>query len=125
MFIPATVEELDDECLAKTKKLKNITISPLNKNIKYLDDDNKIIVRKSDPKEDVFDTIIFNNRDIERAIIPNHIKYIKNGSFKNYKHLKTIEISEDSQIVTFPDDLFIHSSIKYLLIPKSVEEIGD
>lgn len=125
MFIPATVEELDDECLAKTKKLKNITISPLNKNIKYLDDDNKIIVRKSDPKEDVFDTIIFANRDIERAIIPNHIKYIKNVSFKNYKHLKTIEISEDSQIVTFPDDLFTHSSIEYLFIPKGVEEIED
>lgn len=77
-----------------------------------MDDDNKIIVGKSDPRSNVFDTIIFANRDIERAIIPKHIKYITKCSFEHCKRLKTIEFSKDSELISIGFYAFSSTAIK-------------
>ena len=58
-FILSSVENIDDEWFNHGSCLKTVTISPLNKHFKYLDQNNNIIVGKSDPKIDIFDTIIF------------------------------------------------------------------
>ena len=76
------------------KELKTVTISPSNKNFKYLDSKGQIIVGKSDKNKEIFSTIIFTNRDIEQATIPSCIKSIKSNAFEYCKQLDKIEIAE-------------------------------
>ena len=98
LFIPSSVEELKEGWCKKTNHLNNITISPNNQHFKYLDNNHQIIVKKSDTNTNNYDVIVFASRNIEYVTIPNSIKCIESNSFENCKHLRTIEISEDSEL---------------------------
>ena len=123
-FIPSNVEEIEDGWYESAEKLKTVTVSPLNKNFKYLDDNKQVIIEKSDKNKEVFDTIIFANRDIKQVTIPNFIQYIKPKAFENCK-LHVFEISDDSKLESFNNNLFTYSSIESLFIPASVKKIED
>ena len=125
IYIPSNVEELKDGCLNFTSKLTEITISPKNKNYQKLNGQPKIIIGKSDKNSDIFDTIVFAMHDIEYAKVQKQIKYIKPHAFENCDKLKTIEISEDSEIKRIEKYVISSSSIENLFIPKSVEEFDD
>lgn len=76
-----------DGCLLSNEKLTSITISPENPNFRYLDKEKKIIIGKSDPNNDIFDTIIVSCHDVSISIIPSTIKYIAPCAFeKCYNH---------------------------------------
>ncbi len=85
LFIPKNVERMKSLWCCLAYILNNVIISPSNKNFKYLDDEHQIIIGKSDAKSDMFDTIIFASRNIQRVTIPKNIKYIKCHAFDNCK----------------------------------------
>lgn len=122
--IPPNLSQIDDRWCFVSSNLKKVTISASNKNFKYLDDEHQIIVGKSDKNTEIFDTIIFANRCIKHSTIPQYIKYIKPHSFEKCKKLETLEIPENSQITSFPDN-FTSPLVKSIFIQLNVEVLGD
>ena len=61
-FIPASVEVLENWLYVYLYSIKTVTVSPSNKNYKYLDDNEQVIIGKSDTSKDVIDTIAFSNK---------------------------------------------------------------
>mgnify|MGYP001125455193 CR=1 FL=1 len=55
--IPESVENLEESWCKDLSYLTNVNLSPKNKNFKYLDDDHKIILSKSDKNEDIYKII--------------------------------------------------------------------
>ncbi|KAK8883602.1 hypothetical protein M9Y10_042696 [Tritrichomonas musculus] len=124
IFIPRNVERMKSRWCCKSSKLTNVIISPFNKNFKYLDDEHQIIIGKSDTKSDMFDTIMFASRNIQRATIPKNIKHIKGYAFDNCEQLKSLEIQKDSDLEKIGKFAFSKSSLKSIIIPKSVSKIS-
>ena len=122
--IPENVNNLQDGWCNYMDCLKSISIHPNNKNVKYLDNQNKIIVCKSDVNQDVFDVITFAALDIEKVVIPNYIRFLALGSFSDCNMLKSIEFSEDSKIQYIGNLCFSRTSICSISIPKYVKKIG-
>lgn len=110
LFIPATVDEIEDDWCECTEKLTTVIISPKNKHFKYFDNEHKIIVGKSDNNSEIFDTIIFASRDITEATIPEQIKYIPPNFFEKCSKLKSLKSSEDSEISTIYENFIPFSS---------------
>lgn len=123
LFIPEKVEDLKDEWCNYTNSLTNILVSPMNKNLKYLNEDKQIIIGKSNLFDDSFDSIFFANRNIEVAIIPSSIRYLKPSSFCNCNKLKTFEFQNDSNLVSIGQNCFAYSSLIDIKIPNHVIEI--
>ena len=74
LSIPSTVQKLEEGWCCQTQFLKQILISPKNEHFKYLDENRKIIVGKSNSKSEIFDVLIFACIDIEKVFIPSTIK---------------------------------------------------
>ena len=125
IFIPASVEVIEDECCDFASELKTVTISPSNKNFKYLGSKGQILIWKSDKNKDISDTIIFANRDIEEATIPNTIEYINQNAFENCESLLKIEFTQNSKYADIDKNTLFNSSIESLFIPASVEDLHD
>ena len=125
LFIPKNVERMKSLWCCLAYILNNVIISPSNKNFKYLDDEHQIIIGKSDAKSDMFDTIIFASRNIQRVTIPKNIKCIKGHAFDNCKQLKSVEFQKDSELAKINNFAFCDSSLESIIIPKSVSKIGN
>ena len=80
LFLPASIEKLEDTTFAHTFDLIDIEISQTHKYFKYNDD--QILISK--------DTILFANRDIETISFPQNVKRIGSFSFSNCKRLQSI-----------------------------------
>ena len=65
------------------KKLKYIDFDSNNINFKKYRND--LIIGKSDMNSDIFDRILYANRNIQQAIIPSFIKVISGNAFANSK----------------------------------------
>ena len=124
LFIPQSVEAIENSWCHNEDKLNSVVISPSNKNFSYLDEKHQIIVGKSDTKGDIFDTIIFANRDIQQITIPKHIKYIKTHAFYHCQQLKHFAIENNSELEKIGKFAFGHSSLKSIIIPKNVRKIS-
>ena len=120
--IPQKVERLEDGWCRWTSELTNISISPKNKNFKLFD--KKMIVGKSNINSEVYDILIFANRDIKEAIIPSSIKYISPFSFSYCSQLETIKFSEQPKIEIIGEYSFSCSSLENIDIPKGITKIG-
>lgn len=83
IYISAGIEEIQNGFCKNTPKLNKIIISPLNKHFKYIDDQEQIVARKSDNKNEVYDDIIFASRNISSATIPKYVKHIRSHSFED------------------------------------------
>lgn len=65
----------------------------------------------------------FSISSIETISIPRHVKIIKKNTFSFYPGLKTINFSEDSEVLKFENGCFTSSSINNIIMPSEVEEI--
>ena len=84
--IPSSIVNIEEGCFKGVLFLTNISISPNNQNYSYYDD--KFIVGKSDPKNDIFDVLIFARKDIKSAVIPSFICNIVPSAFEGCRFLK-------------------------------------
>ena len=72
------------------------------------------------------DNIFKNNEIIESIIIPNNIITIGDSAFYNCSNLKTVTISENSQLTTIENNAFYNCSLlSSIYIPVSVTSIGN
>ena len=74
---------------------------------------------------DIYDTIVFANRNIQNATIPKTIKFIDPCSFENCNQLKKVCIPDDSQLEIIGKLAFSNSSIVSFVVPKCVTKIGN
>lgn len=122
IFLPETVIELEEGWFCGVKEVK---ISPKNNHFKYLDNEQQIIVRKSDQNNQNFDTIAFANRNIKRATIPKTIKYIDSYAFEECEELEFLIIPDDSELINIGQQAFTGSSIKSFIVPKNICNINE
>lgn len=97
IFIPASVTELKDGWLGEIWSNISITIS--SENLNYKNFENKMIVVKSNPANDEFDSLILFNCDVSELTVPSSIKYITSYSLYHSK-LNVIEFSVDSELLS-------------------------
>lgn len=103
-------------------KLNHISISNKNKNFFYLNE--SLIISKSNPNDNVYDTIIFARRDIEKVNIPSFIKHINSYAFSNCYFFHSIFFSENSELLSIENCSFLRSNINEICIPNHVQTIG-
>ena len=125
IFIPSSVKELREGWCDGTSRLNQIIISPNNNRYKYLDDKQKIVVGKSDPENECYDTLVFGCREyiINQLIIPSDIKHIDASAFAGCL-FNDIEFTKDSELVSIGDCAFSLIGIEMISIPDHVKKIG-
>lgn len=98
LFLPASIEKLEDGWCHETPDLISIMISLDNKNFQFYN--NQILIGKNSEKDDKYEILYFANRNIEEITIPSSIKQIKPYSFENCHKLKYISFSKGSELKT-------------------------
>lgn len=101
--------------------LYDVVLSEDNKN--YIFDEQRIILGKSYQKSNVFDVVVFACRNIKKVTIQPWIRCIQKYAFQHCNCLKTVNISEDSELERIQDFAFFGSSIKSIIIPKKAKHI--
>lgn len=119
--IPANVSELKDSWCAGTLHLKNVSIAPDNLHFMYVN--NSVIIGKSDPKSDDYDTLHFARRDISKLVVPSFIKYISPYAFNQCHQLQAVEFPSQSQITSIGKHAFSFTSLRQISIPARVKHI--
>lgn len=122
--IPPSLEKLEEGWCRFALYLNDIFLSPNNNSYKYLDDNQKIVVGKSNPNEDNFDTLVFGCRDIDRLKIPSTIKYISSYAFSECR-IKCFEYEGDSQLEIIGKGALNLSSVTHFYIPRTVKKLKD
>lgn len=139
--IPSHVNEIKEGCISG---FVSVNVNPLNPYFKEFDD-GKIIIGKSSPSSDLFDSLVFCNRNIRKIKIPDFIKIIYpfafayseirsikipskvtkigHDSFYGCRHLEKIKFQKDSKIKIIENNLFLGSSLINIKIPKEVTTI--
>lgn len=59
-----------------------------------------MLVGKSDPNKDEFDSLLSADLNIEKAVVPSTIKYIKTNCFNNCRRLNTVEFQPNSKLIS-------------------------
>ncbi|KAK8835034.1 hypothetical protein M9Y10_019428 [Tritrichomonas musculus] len=121
IFIPKTVEVLEEGWCDSLPYLCDVVLSEDNKN--YIFDEQRIILGKSYKKSNVFDVVVFACRNIKKVTIQPWIRYIQKYAFQHCNCLQTVNISEDSELERIQDFAFFGSSIKSIIIPKKEKHI--
>ena len=121
--IPSKLVELGENWFTDTVKLKQINIMPNNPNFTLYDD--KFVLGKSNPQNENFDVLIFANRDLKTALVPNFIRIIGNYSFGRCENLENVEFSDDSELRIICENAFSLSEIKSITIPPKLIELKD
>lgn len=108
IYLPSKLEEIQEGwCMENNIKSNlEITISPKNRYIKFLDINHQIIRGRSDKTKEKLDSIVFVLKDIKDVKIPFHIKFIKMHSFSECKKLKKIEFPDNSELYCIETDAF-------------------
>lgn len=144
--IPSTVSELKKKWLFFTPRLKKVTIMPNNKLYKNYENDNRIVVGKSDINNDEYDSLIFVGRDVKTFVIPPsikiispqafalskieyvfispHVKKICKCAFQSCLKLKNVEIPKNSELQKIGKFAFNESFIEKVFIPPQITKIG-
>lgn len=113
----------EDGWCKNTPHLTDISISSQNTHFKYVD--NTIIVGKSNPSSNQFDTLVFARRDVTEIDIPSSIKFISPYCFADCSLLKKVTFASDSQIKSISKYAFVNSSLTEITIPCHVELIDN
>lgn len=143
LSIPSSVSNLYDGWCNETEYLNNLIIEQGNQNFKNCDEN--LIIGKSDVKSDIFDVLVFANRNIKTAIIPPYIKRIASYSFSYSSlqqvfisssveqicesafswcyNLQRVEIPFDSKLQSIDEFSFRYSLIQKICIPSNVKRI--
>lgn len=141
LIIPPSFEKFEDGWCKDTYNLKKVTISSFNKFYKKCEENNNMILGKSDRNSEIFDDLVFVSREINYIRIPNYIKNIKPYAcqnctisddeydrrimMNNNDYSCFIEFQEESKLENIGEYAFSHSRIKKITIPKSVYSIGE
>lgn len=123
LHIPANLIELREGWCQNTPKLVDIKLSPENKEYKYLDNNRKMIIGKSNKNSKDFDILVFACRDITLAFIPSYIKRICSYCFENCNNLTKVEFEKNTMLVSFGTGAFKSSQIESILITSHVKRI--
>lgn len=128
-----------------TPKITKLTIDPKNQIYKNYEEDNNIVIGKSNAESDEYDILVFVNRNAKKVIIPPFIKKIASfafagtkinniyippivsqideGAFLGCLCLKRVEIPADSKLQEIKECTFYNSTIERLSIPSSITKI--
>lgn len=123
LHIPANLIELREGWCQNTPKLVDIKLSPENKEYKYLDNNRKMIIGKSNKNSKDFDILVFACRDITLAFIPSYIKRVCSYCFENCNNLTKVEFEKNTMLVSFGTGAFKSSQIELILITSHVKRI--
>lgn len=111
-----------DNWCYRVMKLTRIIIPETNKQLIY--QNNELLLGKSDINSDIYDIVLFANKEIKKAIIPSFIKRIDPSSFYSCKQLTTVDLSKCNQITEINPRSFYDTSIESIYIPSNVKKIG-
>lgn len=120
--IPSNLIDFKIGWCNNAKKLNNIKITSDDNLFFYK---NQIILRRSSPDKDNFNTIFFAVRNIKKVKIHNFIEKIEPYAFDGCDEIQTVEISPNSKLESFEKNSFSDCSIKKITIPSSVKKIGE
>lgn len=120
LYIPSKVIEIKENWCHNTDDLVDISISEKNKNFLLLENQQKVLLCKSNPHQDIFDVILFACRNIRSVFIPRYIKRIGSSAFNECNFLSEIEFENDSEIESFGENAFVGTAIINFLIPQTV-----
>ena len=110
--IPSKLENFEYSWCEETQKLNNVNVSKHNK--KFMKYENSFILSKSDLDSEIYDTLFFSPRNIEKVLIPSFIKDIFYYSFEFCNNIKSLVFEENSQlhnICEYSFFLYLHSCI--------------
>lgn len=122
--IPSKVDTLEDGWCKKTAFLQQIYVSPNNKNFKFLEKNEKVIIGKSNSKSEIFDVVYMSFGEVGEVTIPSEIREIKPYAFSSCK-LKQIYFENDSQLKKIGHGSFNQFLLNEIEIPSSVEILED
>lgn len=72
---------------------------------------------------DIFDVLVFANRNLERCTIPSFIKIIGQNTFQYSTKLQFVEFLQDSKLEIIEENAFSNTPINNISIPSSVTQI--
>ncbi|KAK8839721.1 hypothetical protein M9Y10_031426 [Tritrichomonas musculus] len=124
LSIPKNVVELKDGWCSFCSYLKKIVISNENICFKYLDREKSIVIGKSDPNKNQYDSLIHANSEMKKIKIPSSIKFIKSFAFHLCQEIQIVEFEPNSKLVSIGDCAFSFSALEKITIPSNVEVIG-
>lgn len=81
LSIPSSVIEFESGWNENNYTLSKMTIDPKNKRYKNYEEDEKLILGKSDIERNEYDIIVFAFKNIKKVTIPSNIKKIASYSF--------------------------------------------
>ena len=87
LSIPSNIEKLNESWCCHTKGLNTIILD----NPRFVYYENKFLLGQSNPKSDIFDVLLFANRDIKTAEIPSFIKEIAPYAFEQCYHMLLLD----------------------------------
>ena len=97
----------------------------MENNPRYSKYEDKFIIGKSTIEKENFDVLIFCNRDVKNAKIPNFIEIIGSYAFDQCYKLQKVEISEDSKLRKIGKYSFSFSSIESIKISHHITHIDE
>ena len=110
--IPKSAEKLKP---GWTFGITRALVMPGNKHYKLFEDN--FVLKKSDPKSDIFDVIIFSRKDVKNITVPSFVRQISYGAFScpqygTNKQIQHVEFAEDSMLEAIDDTAFSFSLIE-------------
>ena len=121
--IPPSLVELNEGWCSSTPSLTCINVMENNPRYKKYDD--KFIIGKTSIEQDNYDVLVFCNRDVEIAKIPNFIEIIGSYAFNECFKLQKVEIQNDSKLRIIEKHAFSFAFIENISIPHHVTYIGE
>ena len=123
LSLPKSIEKLEDGWNGYLSLKFGITIPQRNPYFQYYNNQ-LLVVQSTEENKNVFDSIIFVNRCIQKVEIPSFIRKICSFAFSRCKNLISINFSDDSNLCEIGNYAFYQSSILHAVIPRKTSEIG-
>ena len=105
--------------------MKQICVSPENKNFKYADENKNMIIGKSNNESNCYDTLLFVNGFFDEIVIPSYIKHLNAFLFATNKKLKKIEIEKNSVLESVGVAAFRSAKLTNFCFPESTKIIEE
>lgn len=118
--IPSKLSNLEERSCFKLPNLTKLSISPVNMNLSYYDEN--FIIAKSDVDQS-YNILIMARRNIKKARIPSFINRIAPYAFDECKQLVEVIFTDNSELQIIDKNAFSNTLIETITIPSSVKEI--